>query len=49
MKLLPIWVPDPHRSEFAAEAERQGMLLRGWPEETDALDVIASADEWPQA
>ena len=47
MKLLRVWVPDPHRPEFAAEARRQGRLLRGAPEEADALGFIASAFEWP--
>jgi hypothetical protein len=37
MKLLRIWVPDPKSPEFAAEAERQAKLLRGRPEEEDAI------------
>jgi hypothetical protein len=37
MKLLRIWVPDPSSPEFAAEAERQAQLLRGRPEEEDAI------------
>jgi hypothetical protein len=37
MKLLRIWVPDPSSPEFAAEAERQAKLLRGRPEEEDAI------------
>ncbi len=48
MKLLRVWVPDPHRPEFAAEARRQGLLLRGADEEADALDFIASALDWPE-
>lgn len=48
MKLLRVWVPDPHRPEFAAEARRQGRLLHGAPEEADALGFIASAFEWPE-
>ena len=48
MKLLRVWVPDPHRPEFAAEARRQGLLLRGAPEETEALAFIAAAVEWPE-
>jgi Protein of unknown function (DUF3018) len=48
MKLLRIWVPDTKRPEFAAEAARQGALLRGRPEEKEALDFIAAAFEWPQ-
>jgi hypothetical protein len=48
MKLLRVWVPDPHQPEFVAEATRQGMLLRGRPEEVEALEFIDSAFEWPQ-
>jgi len=49
MKQLSLWVPDPHHLEFATEAHRQGLLLRGRPEETEALDFIAAAIEWPAA
>ena len=49
MKLLRVWVPDPHRPEFAREAERQASLLRGRPEERDALDFIDAAVDWPDA
>jgi hypothetical protein len=48
MKLLRVWVPDPHGPEFAAEACRQGHLLCGKPEETEALTFIAAAFEWPE-
>jgi Protein of unknown function (DUF3018) len=48
MKLLRIWVSDTKRPEFAAEAARQGALLRGRPEEKDALEFIAVAFEWPE-
>jgi hypothetical protein len=48
MKLLRIWVPDPKRPEFAQEAERQGKLLRGRPEEREALDFIEAAFPWPE-
>ncbi len=47
MKQLRIWAPDPNRPEFADEAKRQGLLLRGRPEEADALDFIAAAVDWP--
>jgi hypothetical protein len=43
LKLLRVWVPDPRAPGFQEEAERQAKLLRGAPEETDALDFIASA------
>ena len=48
MKQLRIWVPDPNRPEFAAEARRQGLLLRGRAEEAEALDFIGAAVEWPE-
>lgn len=47
MKQLRIWAPDSRRPEFAAEALRQGMLLRGRTEEAESLEFIASAVEWP--
>lgn len=48
MKQLRIWVPDPNRPEFAAEARRQGLALRGRAEEADALGFIGAAFEWPE-
>lgn len=45
MKLLRIWVPDPDAPGFAAEARRQAALLRGAPEEQEALDFIESATD----
>ena len=48
MKQLRIWVPDPLRPELAAEAQRQGKLLRGRPEEAAAMEFIAAAAEWPE-
>ncbi len=48
MKLLRVWVPDPHRPEFAAEAKRQGELLRGAPEEIETLEFIGRLVEWPE-
>lgn len=48
MKQLRIWVPDPNRPEFAAEARRQGLSLRGRTEEVDALGLIAEAFEWTE-
>jgi hypothetical protein len=49
MKLLRIWVPDPQRPEFAAEARRQGLLLRGAPEEIETLNFVSHLIEWPEA
>ena len=48
MKLLRVWVPDPHRPEFAKEAARQAAMLRGCPEETDALAFIDAIFPWPE-
>jgi hypothetical protein len=48
MRLLRVWVPDPRRPEFAAEAARQAALLRGRAEEQEALDFIEAAFEWPR-
>ena len=48
MKQLRIWVPDPTRPEFSEEAERQAALLRGRPEEREALDFIEAAFDWPE-
>ena len=51
MKLLRVWMPDPAAPGFAAEARRQAALLRGAPEEREALDFIESAadfEDWTQ-
>ncbi len=40
MKLLRVWVPDPHAPGFREEAQRQALLLRDAPEERDALNFI---------
>lgn len=48
LRLLRIWVPDVRSPEFAAEAERQAALLRGRPEELEALDFIEAAFDWPE-
>ena len=48
MTQIRIWVPDPRRPAFAAEARRQGLLLRGRPEEAEALDFIGAAFEAPE-
>jgi hypothetical protein len=46
MKLIRIWVPDPHAPGFAEEAARQAALLRGSPDEEEALDFIEQAGDW---
>ena len=43
MKLVRIWVPDPNTPAFAAKARREAELLRGAPEEQEALDFIEAA------
>ena len=40
MKQIRLWVTDPTASGFVVEAERQARLLRGAPEEAEALDFI---------
>ena len=47
MKLLRIWVSDPHASGFKEEAARQAALLRAAPEEFEALAFIEAAGDWP--
>ncbi|MFL5115709.1 MAG: antitoxin MazE family protein [Microvirga sp.] len=50
MKLLRIWVPDPNAPGFAEEVARQAALLRGAPEQEEALDFIEAAarETWPE-
>lgn len=43
MRLLRIWVPDPHAPGFRAEVQRQAALLHGTPEEIEALEFIEAA------
>ena len=45
MKLLRLWVSDPTAPGFAQEAHRQAALLRGAPEETEALDFIEAVTD----
>ncbi|WP_036261838.1 antitoxin MazE family protein [Methylocapsa aurea] len=48
MRLLRIWVPDPRAPGFREEARRQAEVLRGAPEEAEALafiEQIMAADE----
>ena len=51
LKLLRVWVPDPSLPGFREETRRQAALLRGTPEQADALDFIeANADlgDWTE-
>jgi Protein of unknown function (DUF3018) len=43
LKLVRLWVPDPDAPGFRAEAERQAALLRGAPEEQEAMAFIETA------
>ncbi|MGH7048556.1 MAG: antitoxin MazE family protein [Stellaceae bacterium] len=43
MRLVRVWVPDPQAPGFREEANRQASLLRGAPEELEALDFIEAA------
>ena len=49
MKLLRVWVPDPHAPGFRDEARRQALVLRGAAEELDALDFIEGTADWVDA
>jgi hypothetical protein len=46
LKLLRVWTVDPHAPGFAEEARRQALLLRGSPEEVEALAFIESAADF---
>ncbi|MDE8348443.1 MAG: antitoxin MazE family protein [Acidocella sp.] len=46
MKLLRVWVPDPRAPGFVEEVARQAKLLRGAPEEHEALDYIEAVADW---
>jgi hypothetical protein len=46
MRLLRIWVPDPRSPGFKAEARRQAAVLRGAPEEAEALGFIEQVADW---
>jgi len=46
MKLVRVWVPDPSAPGFREEVQRQAAILRGAPEEREALDFIAAAASW---
>ena len=44
-RLLRIWVPDPRAAAFRKKAARQAALLRGAPEEGEALSFIDKASD----
>ena len=47
LKMLRLWAPDPLAPGFGAEMQRQMGVLRGAPEEAEALNFIAAAGDWP--
>ncbi len=49
MKLLRVLVPDPQAPGFREEAHRQALLLKGAPEERDALDFIEASADWEES
>ena len=51
LRQLRLWVADPRQPGFRAEAQRQAALLRGAPEEAEALTFIEAAADFdePQA
>ena len=48
MKLVRLWVPDPKAPGFRRQARRQAQLLRGAPEESEALDFIEAVADRSQ-
>ena len=48
LRLVRIWLPDPRAPEFQAEARRQAALIRGTPEDIEALDFIEAAGDFSQ-
>jgi hypothetical protein len=50
MKLVRIWIPDPHAPEIAACARREAEALRGAADEQEVLDFIEAStrdiDDW---
>jgi hypothetical protein len=46
MKLVRLWVPDPKAPGFRAQARRQASLLRGAPEEREALAFVEAVGDW---
>jgi hypothetical protein len=46
LKEVRLWVFDPTAPGFAEEMRREAELLRGAPEEREALDFIEAAADW---
>lgn len=49
LKLLRLWAPDPTAPGFREDAHRQALLLRGAPEEAEALDFIEKTADFGEA
>ncbi len=47
MREVRIWTMDPHNPEVRARLIRDMALLKGKPEELEALDFIEAAMDWP--
>jgi DNA-binding LacI/PurR family transcriptional regulator len=48
LRPVQIWVPDTTRPDFAERLRRQVELLKGQPEEQDALDFMEAIEEEEQ-
>lgn len=48
-KLLRLWVVDPRSPQFSAESSRQAGLLRGAPEEDEAIRFIEAEADWDES
>lgn len=49
LRPIQIWVPDTRRAGFAAECQRQSLLLRNDPQEQEVaewLAKVADAEGW---
>ena len=46
LKLLRVWTADPRAPGFAEDVRRQALLLRGAPEEAEALAFIEAAADF---
>ncbi len=49
MRLLRLWVPDPHSAEFKKQIKRETALLRKAPEQLEATRFIQVAMDWPNS
>jgi hypothetical protein len=47
LKLVRIWLPDPRAPGFRKEARRQAALLKGKPEQEEAIRFIEQAADFP--